>query len=217
MMKQCAALSFLLVGTSFAVDPICKAGDSLCGSICIRAGEFMVCDDGVCAPSNTTADLISYGLLVLSEVTEENCILPENECGGVYCPEGQECDTNISCVATPPPTPAPTPEVTCEDLDHCKDVVEACRRNVDAIGAECVAVADLCSGPKEEICATDDLADYYYNPKDQGWQTPGLASKGTICVASGFVGDCDPSGSRSLMVGSLFGLMTILLVAVVQV
>mmetsp|Transcript_23294 Transcript_23294/g.46410 ORF Transcript_23294/g.46410 Transcript_23294/m.46410 type:complete len:219 (+) Transcript_23294:86-742(+) len=218
-MMKFAALSLLLfVGTptSFATDPICKAGDTLCGSICIRAGGAMECVDGACTPSKATADLISLGLSDLSGTTEDNCLVPENECGGVYCPEGQECDTNI-CVATPAPTPAPTPGVTCEDLNYCKDAVEACRKNNDAIGAECVTVADLCSGSKEEICTTDDVADYYYNAQDQGWQTPGLASTGVICVASGFIDGCSPSGSRSLMVGSLFGLITVLLVAVIEV
>ena len=177
----------------------------------------MICEDGACTPSNGTALLISNGLIDLAGVTEENCLVPENECGGVYCPDGQECNANISCVATSPPTPAPTPGVTCEDLGYCTDVVEACIRDVNAVGAECVAVTDLCKGSVEEICATDDLAEYYYNPKDQGWQTPGRTTRDTICVASGLV-DCDSSGSRSLMVGSFFGLiMLIVSVAVIEI
>ena len=217
MMKQCMALSFLLVGNSFAVDPICKSGDTPCGSSCVRPGGIMVCDDGACTPSNGTALLISNGLIDLAGVTEENCLVPENECGGVYCPEGQECDKNISCVATPAPTPAPTPGVTCEDLDYCKDVVEACIQNISTDRAECVAVTALCKGSVEEICAPVDFERYYYNPKDKGWQTPGQTTKETICVVSGLIDSCDPSGSRSLMVGSFFGLMMLIVsVAVIQ-
>ena len=224
-MKLAALFPFLLVGNSIAADPICEAGDTICGeSICVRGGGggggggFAECVDGACTPSQEYLSLIENGLSSVASFRDENCLLPENECGGVYCPEGQECDANITCVATAAPTPAPTKGATCEDLDYCEDVIEACRvnRNV-ALGAECVLVETLCNGPTEEICASND--DYYYNPKDQGWQNPSLADEGVVCFSAKIIDGCasTSSGANSLMVGYLFGLVTVLLVALIEV